>query len=56
MPVHEEEAVSKTPGQQETPLTHVKGTSIPLEHIDLLRPVPTSKEDYASKANDDEEQ
>jgi predicted PurR-regulated permease PerM len=56
VPVHEEEAVSKTPAQQETTFTHVKGTSIPLEHIDLLRPVPTSKEDYASKAGNEEEQ
>lgn len=56
VPVHEEEAVSEPSGQQGTTFTHVKGTSIPLEHIDLLRPVPTSKEDYASTVGDEEEQ
>ena len=61
VPVHEEEAVSKTPAQQEnarsqTTPTHVKGTSIPLEHIDLLRPVPTSKEHSSSPTGEEEEQ
>ena len=63
VPVHQEEAVSKTPAQQvntrsetSTTPTHIKGTSIPLEHIDLLRPVPTSKEDSSLPVGDEEEQ
>jgi hypothetical protein len=61
VPVHEEEAVSKTHAQQEnarseTTPTHVKATSIPLEHIDLLRPVPTSKEHSSSPTGEEEEQ
>jgi hypothetical protein len=63
VPVHEEEAGSKTPVQQEnarskmsTAPTHLKGSVIPLEHIDLLRPVPTSQEQYSSSSDDEEEQ
>src|SRR5207248_1224265 len=46
VPVYEEEVASKTPEQQEnarpevsTTSTHIKWSLIPLEHIDLLRPV-----------------
>ena len=61
VPVHEEEAVSKTPTQQEnarsqTTATHVKATSIPLEHMDLLRPVSTGKEHESSPGGDEEEE
>ncbi len=63
VPAHEEEAGSKTPAQQEnsrsetsTTPSHIKGNSIPLEHIDLLRPVPISKEQYSSSSDDEEEQ
>jgi hypothetical protein len=60
VPIHEEETVPKASAQQEnarseSTLTHVKGTSIPLEHIDLLRPIPTSKEDYSSPEEEEEQ-
>lgn len=63
VPVHEEEAASETPAQQEnahsetssTP-TRIKGSSIPLEHMDLLRPVSTGKEHESPPAGDEEEE
>ena len=39
-----------------TTSTHIKGSSIPLEHIDLLRPVPTGKEKESSPVGDEEEE
>ena len=63
VPVYEEEAASKTPAQQEnahseisTTPTRIKGSSIPLEHMDLLRPVSTGKEHESSPAGDEEEE
>ena len=63
VPVHEEEAASETPAQQEnahsetsTTPTRIKGSSIPLEHMDLLRPVSTGKEHESSPGGDEEEE
>ena len=63
VPVYEEEAASQTPAQQEnahseisTTPTRIKGSSIPLEHMDLLRPVSTGKEHESSPAGDEEEE
>ena len=61
VPVHEEEAASETPAQQEnahseTSTTRIKASSIPLEHMDLLRPVSTGKEHESSPGGDEEEE